>query len=107
MERPYYFSRRFDQAIAVSQKTLELDPNFSLSHLRLGRAYAAKGMFAEAIHEGGESGRHFATRQFCPNSAQQAISGSNKTAQNDTAQKLQTIVTARHCRSWAEWCPDF
>src|SRR5260370_42203908 len=48
-----------------------------------------------------------ATRQFCPNSAQQALSGSNKTAQNDTAQKLQTIVTARHCRSWAEWCPDF
>jgi hypothetical protein len=40
---------------------------------------------------------------FCPNSAQQAITGSNKTAQNDTAQKLQAIVTARYCRSWVEW----
>ena len=41
---------------------------------------------------------------FCPNSAQQASTGSNKTAQNDTAQKLQAIVTARYCRSWVEWC---
>ncbi len=28
-----------------------MDPNFPISHLRLGRAYAAKGMYPEAITE--------------------------------------------------------
>jgi len=51
MARPYYFSREFDQAIKASQETLRLDEGFPIAHLRLGRAYAAKGMFAEAIGE--------------------------------------------------------
>jgi TolB-like protein/DNA-binding winged helix-turn-helix (wHTH) protein/Tfp pilus assembly protein PilF len=49
--RPYYFSRQFDRAIEFSQKTLQLDPSFPIAHLRLGRAYAAKGMYLEASDE--------------------------------------------------------
>ncbi|HEX4593403.1 MAG TPA: winged helix-turn-helix domain-containing protein [Bryobacteraceae bacterium] len=51
LARPYYYSRQLDRAIEYSKKTLDLDPNFAVSHLRLGRAYAGKGMFAEAAAE--------------------------------------------------------
>jgi tetratricopeptide (TPR) repeat protein len=55
--RAHYFARRFDQAIEISRKTIEIDPNASISHLRLGRAYAAKGMYPLAIKEFEEFGR--------------------------------------------------
>lgn len=51
LARPYYYSHRFDDAIELSKKTLASHPDFSISHLRLGRAYAAKGMYAEAATE--------------------------------------------------------
>ena len=47
----YFYARRFDEAIAQCYKILELDPNFSLGHMWLGRAYQAKGMNSEAIAE--------------------------------------------------------
>ncbi len=49
--RVHYFAREFDKAIEGSKKTLEMDPNFPIAHMRLGRAYAAKGLYREAIHE--------------------------------------------------------
>jgi TolB-like protein/DNA-binding winged helix-turn-helix (wHTH) protein/Tfp pilus assembly protein PilF len=49
--RIHYFARDFDRAIEGSRKTLEMDPNFSIAHLRLGRAFAAKGMYKEAVQE--------------------------------------------------------
>lgn len=51
LARPYYYSRQFDKAIEYSRETQALDPSFAISHLRLGRAYAAKGMYAEASSE--------------------------------------------------------
>lgn len=57
MARAHYFARRFDQAIESSRKALELDPSFSIAHLRLGRAYAAKEMYADAAAEFREYGR--------------------------------------------------
>ncbi len=51
LARPYYYSRQYDKAIEYSEETLALDPSFAISHLRLGRAYAAKGMYAEASSE--------------------------------------------------------
>ena len=44
-----YFARRYDQAIAQCQKTLEMDRNFFLAHYTIGQAYEQKGMFDEAI----------------------------------------------------------
>ena len=44
LARPYYYSHRYDEAIELSKKTLSSHPDFSISHLRLGRAYAAKGL---------------------------------------------------------------
>ena len=49
--RVHYFARRFDQTIEITQKTLEMDPNFAIGHLRLGRAYAAKANYGQAIEE--------------------------------------------------------
>jgi hypothetical protein len=34
-----------------SKNTLASHPDFPISHLRLGRAYAAKGMYAEAAEQ--------------------------------------------------------
>ena len=55
--RAHYFAHRFDEAIEYSQKIIEIDHNFSTAHLRLGRAYAAKGMYSMAIKEFEEFGR--------------------------------------------------
>ena len=44
-------AHRFDEAIAQFNKTIELDPNFPTAHFFLGRAYEAKGMYDQAVHE--------------------------------------------------------
>ena len=45
----HYFARRFDEAAAASRKALELDPNFILGYLNLGRALEMQGRHDEAI----------------------------------------------------------
>jgi serine/threonine protein kinase/Tfp pilus assembly protein PilF len=44
-------ARRFDEAIEQGRRTLELDPSFASAHYGLGFAYAAKGMYREALTE--------------------------------------------------------
>jgi len=48
---PYYYARKYDEAIAWYRKGLELDPKLSWCHLWIGQAYVQKGMFKEAIDE--------------------------------------------------------
>ncbi len=48
---PFYWSRRYEQAIERFRRTLELDLAFPLAHVLLGQAYAQQGMFGEAIAE--------------------------------------------------------
>ena len=43
--------RRYDESIEVLKKGLELEAAFPEAHLELGRAYAAKAMYREAIAE--------------------------------------------------------
>jgi len=45
----HYFARRYGEAAAAAQKALELDPNFILGYLNLGRALEMQGRFDEAI----------------------------------------------------------
>ncbi len=45
----HYFARRYGEAATASQKALELDPNFILGYLNLGRALEMQGRFDEAI----------------------------------------------------------
>jgi tetratricopeptide (TPR) repeat protein len=45
----HFYMRDFDQAIAEHKKVLELDPNYTYSHLGLGIAYEQKGMYPEAL----------------------------------------------------------
>ena len=45
------WARQYNQAIDVLQKTLEMDPNFCVTHLYLGWAYEAKGNPEKAILE--------------------------------------------------------
>jgi TolB-like protein/DNA-binding winged helix-turn-helix (wHTH) protein len=47
-----YFARRYDEALQQVRATLEMDPNFAHAHRMLGRIYAEKRMFPEAIAEG-------------------------------------------------------
>lgn len=45
----YYFARRYDESEAASRSALELDPNFVLGLLNLGRAQEQQGRINEAI----------------------------------------------------------
>ena len=45
----HYFARRYPEAASASQKALELDPNFILGYLNLGRALEMQGRYDEAI----------------------------------------------------------
>jgi eukaryotic-like serine/threonine-protein kinase len=47
----YFAARQYDQAIASSRKTLELEPRFGLAHSVLGAALEAKGLSEEAAEE--------------------------------------------------------
>ncbi len=47
----FYMARQYDEAIAQSKDTLEMDPTYELPHLILGQAYEQKGDYARAIPE--------------------------------------------------------
>jgi eukaryotic-like serine/threonine-protein kinase len=47
----YYLARQPDQAIEQCRKVTEMDPNFSVVHVYLGRALAFKGEYEQAIAE--------------------------------------------------------
>jgi tetratricopeptide (TPR) repeat protein len=47
----YFAARQYDQAIAASRKTLEMEPRFGLAHSVLGAALEAKGLSEEAAEE--------------------------------------------------------
>ena len=49
--RRLYFARRYDEAIAVYRNVLRWSPNAAYARWGLGRAYAQKGMYDEAIEE--------------------------------------------------------
>jgi TolB-like protein/Tfp pilus assembly protein PilF/predicted Ser/Thr protein kinase len=47
----HFYAKHYDQAIEQGTKTVEMDPGFPLTYNILGRAYAAKGMYREALAE--------------------------------------------------------
>ncbi len=49
--RPYYNARRYDEAIAQSQKALEIDSTFGRAHYWLGLSYEHHSRIAEAVRE--------------------------------------------------------
>ena len=46
-----YVARRYDEAIAVQQKSLDLDPGSAHAHMLLALPLAGKGSYAEALAE--------------------------------------------------------
>jgi DNA-binding winged helix-turn-helix (wHTH) protein/TolB-like protein/Tfp pilus assembly protein PilF len=46
-----FFAKDYDNALDRLQKTIDLDPNFWLSHLFISRVYTEKGMHSEAVAE--------------------------------------------------------
>jgi serine/threonine-protein kinase len=44
-----FFAGRYDEALDRLNKTIDLNPNFWLSHLFISRVYTEKGMHAEAV----------------------------------------------------------
>ena len=49
--RTLYYARDYDGAIAQARKAMQLDPDYYRTHFWLGRVYAQKGMYREAIAE--------------------------------------------------------
>jgi DNA-binding SARP family transcriptional activator len=49
--RAFYYARQYEQVLRQETRTLEMDSNFWLSHINLGRSYTQRGMHAEAITE--------------------------------------------------------
>jgi Flp pilus assembly protein TadD len=47
----YLYAREFDRAIDRARSTIEIDPNYWLSHVILGIAYERKGQFTDAVTE--------------------------------------------------------
>ena len=48
---PYYYARRYDEAIKHCQRALELNPRYSRCHLWIGQAYVQMGKHEAAIAE--------------------------------------------------------
>jgi tetratricopeptide (TPR) repeat protein len=46
-----FFAKDYDEALDRLQKTIDLEPNFWLSHLFISRVYTEKGMHSEAVAE--------------------------------------------------------
>ncbi len=51
-----FFAHHNDEALDSLQKTIDLEPNFWLSHLFISRVYSEKGMHAEAVAEAKRAG---------------------------------------------------
>ncbi len=51
-----FFAGKDDEAIDRLNKTIDLEPNFWLSHLFISRVYSEKGMHAEAVAEAKKAG---------------------------------------------------
>jgi TolB-like protein/DNA-binding winged helix-turn-helix (wHTH) protein len=49
--RTLYYARNYDGAIREAQKAMQLDPGYYRTHFWLGRVYAQKHMYKEAIAE--------------------------------------------------------
>src|SRR5215813_8025934 len=49
--RTLYYAREYDRAIQQAQKAMQLDPVYYRTHFWLGRVYAQKQMYKEAIAE--------------------------------------------------------
>jgi TolB-like protein/DNA-binding winged helix-turn-helix (wHTH) protein/Flp pilus assembly protein TadD len=50
-----YFARRYNEAIEQFEETLEMDPNFASAHFHLGKTYARKGHYKEALAAFGQA----------------------------------------------------
>lgn len=53
----FYNQKKYDDAVAISQKWVDLDPHSIMARTNLSRCYAAKGMILEAEREQNESRR--------------------------------------------------
>src|SRR6185295_17921625 len=49
--RAFYYAREYDQVMKQEATTLEMDPNFWLSHINVGRSYTQMGNHETAISE--------------------------------------------------------
>ena len=49
--RAYYYARDYDEVTKQEARTLEMDSQFWLSYINLGRSYTQRGMHAQAIAE--------------------------------------------------------
>jgi TolB-like protein/Tfp pilus assembly protein PilF len=50
----FYFRRQYDQALALLQKVVEIDPNYSTAYLVMTEAHFAKGEYGAAVQEGSQ-----------------------------------------------------
>jgi DNA-binding winged helix-turn-helix (wHTH) protein/TolB-like protein len=94
------WARRYDQATAQLEKTLEMDPSFSPALIWLSRAYALRGMAAQALAEGEKENQAQPGVEAMENLAMVYAVGGNKEAAMSIIQQLQA-------RRQHEYVPTF
>jgi tetratricopeptide (TPR) repeat protein len=94
------WARRYDQATVQLQKTLEMDPSFSPALIWLSRAYALRGMAAQALAEGEKDNQAQPGVEAMENLAMVYAAGGNKDAAMKIIQQLQA-------RGQHEYVPTF
>jgi DNA-binding winged helix-turn-helix (wHTH) protein/TolB-like protein/Tfp pilus assembly protein PilF len=94
------WARRYDQAIVQLQKTLEMDPNFSPALIWLSRAYALRGMVAEALAESQKDNQAQPGVAAMENLAMAYAAAGNKDAAMGLVRELQA-------RGQHEYVPTF
>jgi TolB-like protein/DNA-binding winged helix-turn-helix (wHTH) protein/lipoprotein NlpI len=83
------WARRYDQAIGQLQKTLEMDPSFSPALIWLSRAYAVRGMAAQALAASEKDNQAQPGVEAMENLAMAYAAGGNKDAAMNIIQQLQ------------------
>jgi tetratricopeptide (TPR) repeat protein len=97
MEWDFYMARQYDRALEQCQRTLELNPDFFMTHYNAGQAYVQKRMYTEAISEfqKGESASGGSPIMLMGLSYASALAGKRSEAQK-TLGEMKTLAKQRY-----------
>ncbi len=90
-----YNQHRYDEAVALLNEVLELDPNYALAIYNLGIVYIYKGMGEKALSSAHEAAQHWGDKQGQLLSSFLLCAGYGLTGQSDRAKQVFAELEAR------------
>jgi TolB-like protein len=97
----YFYARQYERAVALGQRTVDLDPNFPLSKHWLGMAYVATERYEDAIQMCGQSMHDPFSDSLCVVVLGNAFAKSGRKAEAEQQiEKLREIGKTRYVRSY-------